>query len=76
MGVEFRDKNYVALLQGSEMLLGWHFRNLILGINCCSIIALTTNQWSNGWYERFQSLWCQFVSREGRVYSSFLILML
>ena len=31
MGVEFRDKKFAAMLQGSEMSAGWHSRNLILG---------------------------------------------
>ena len=28
--MEYQDKKYVALVQGSEMSAGWHFRNLTL----------------------------------------------
>ena len=31
-GYGIQGQNYVALLQGSEMTAGFHFRNLILGI--------------------------------------------
>ena len=31
--MEFKGKKYVALLQGSEMSAGLHFRNLILANN-------------------------------------------
>ena len=32
MGVEFKGKNFVALLQRSEMTAGFHYRNWILCI--------------------------------------------
>ena len=38
MGIYRQD--YVALLQGSEMLAELHLRNLILGIKCFSISML------------------------------------
>ena len=31
-GYGIRGQNYVALLQGSEMSAGFHYRNLILGM--------------------------------------------
>ena len=31
-GYGFQGQNYVALLQGSEMTAGFHYRNWILGI--------------------------------------------
>ena len=48
MGMEFRDKKCVALLQGSDMSAGWHSRNKILGIYCCRIEALNAHLWPNG----------------------------
>ena len=41
-------QNYVALLQGSEMSAGFHYRNFILCISCFRLIASNTTQWSNG----------------------------
>ena len=35
--MEFKDKNYAALLQGSEMSLELHCRTLILVISCFNI---------------------------------------
>ena len=32
-------QNYVALLLGREMLTGFHYRNLILGIQCFMLIT-------------------------------------
>ena len=37
-------QNDVALLKGSEMSAGLHFRNLILNINCCRITASILDQ--------------------------------
>ena len=34
---------YVALFQGSQILAGFHYRNLILGIKCFMLIALNVN---------------------------------
>ena len=48
MSMEFRDKKYVALLQGREMLVGWHSRNIILGIYCFRIAALAPYMWQMG----------------------------
>ena len=48
MGVEFRDKKYVALLQGSEIPGGRHFRNLIFWGNCYRIVILISCLWPNG----------------------------
>ena len=45
MSVEVRDRKYVALLQESEMSAGSHFMNLILGLDCCRIAALTVCLW-------------------------------
>ena len=41
MVMEVMDRNYALLLQGSEMSAGWHFRNLILGLDFCRIVVLT-----------------------------------
>ena len=46
--MEVRDRKCVALLQGSEMSAGWHFRNVILGLDCCRIAILTICLWPNG----------------------------
>ena len=40
--MEFRDKKYVALRQVSDMSAGQHSRNLILGIDCYSIVNCIT----------------------------------
>ena len=40
-----RGKNYVALFQGSKMSAGQHFRNFILGIQCCRLFILIVYQW-------------------------------
>ena len=36
-------QNYVALLLGREMLTGFHYRNLILGIECFMLITSNTH---------------------------------
>ena len=41
----FSDKKYSALSQGSETSVGWHSRNLILGLVCCRKVSLTTYLW-------------------------------
>ena len=46
--MEFRDKNHGALRQGSDMLAGWHFRNLILGIDCYRTVTRIVYLWPKG----------------------------
>ena len=42
------DKNYVALVQGSEMSAGWYSRNSMLDIYCCGKATFTVYLWPNG----------------------------
>ena len=46
--MEFTDKTYVGLFQGSEMSAGRYSRNLILGILCCRKGIFTVHPWPNG----------------------------
>ena len=41
-------QNYVAWLQGSEIPVVFHYRNLILGIYCFRLTILNVRQWFNG----------------------------
>ena len=45
---EKRGLCYVPLLQGSPVLAGLHYRNLIFGIWCYSVILLIGHWWPNG----------------------------
>ena len=47
-GCGIQGQKYVAWLQGSKIPLGFHDRNLILGIQCFNLITLNMSQWSNG----------------------------
>ena len=51
---ENRDKKRVALLQRSEMPVGWYFISLILGLSSCQTAADVTSPWPNGQRIRFQ----------------------
>ena len=46
-GCGIQGLNYVALLRGNEMTVGFYYRNLILGI-CFRLIPLNVRQSSNG----------------------------
>ena len=47
-GCGIQRQKYVAWLQGSEMPVGFHYRNLILDIYHFKLISLNVSQWSNG----------------------------
>ena len=75
MGMEVRDRKYVAMVQGSLMSAGWQFRNLILGLDCCRVATLTVCFWPNGDQGRVQLQRPNFDSRLGRIYISLSILI-
>ena len=70
------DKKYSALSQGSETSVGWHSRNLILGLACCRKVSLTTYLWGNGQRGRVQPQRFELVSREVRICTGLPILIL
>ena len=43
-GCGIQGQNYVALFQGSEMPVAFHYRNLILGISCFRLTILNVRQ--------------------------------
>ena len=47
-GCGIQGQKYVAWLQGSEMPVGFHDRNLISGIQCFRLINFNMPQRSNG----------------------------
>ena len=42
-GYGISGQNYVTLLRGSEMSTGFHYKNLILGIQCFRLITLNVH---------------------------------
>ena len=46
--IEIRDTKCVKLLQGSEMSVGWHIINLILGSFFCQMAAVVPSLWPSG----------------------------
>ena len=47
-GCGIQGHKYVAWLQGSEIPVGFQYRNLISSIKCFRLINLIVSQWSNG----------------------------
>ena len=47
-GCGIQGQKYVAWLQGSEIPVGFHYRNSVSGIQCFRLINLNVSQWSNG----------------------------
>ena len=47
-GCGIQGQKYVAWLQGSEIPVGFHYRNLISGVWCFRLISLNVSQWFNG----------------------------
>ena len=47
-GCGIQGQKYVAWLQGSEMPVGFHYRNLKSGIQCFRLINFNMPQQSNG----------------------------
>ena len=46
--IETRDTKCVTLLQGSEMSVGLHIINLILGLFFCRMAAVVPSLWPSG----------------------------
>ena len=45
---EIQGQNYVALLQGSEITTGFHYRSWILDIQGFRLVAMNVHWWPNG----------------------------
>ena len=58
------------------MSVGWHFMNLILGLDCCGIATVTVCPWPIGYRGRVQPWRSKFDSRVGRIHITVSIILI
>ena len=59
----------MALLQGNEMSVGWHFISGILGLCSCQATAKLLSPWPSGQHISFQPQRPYFEPQEGRAFT-------